>query len=235
MRPVRLLWFARPAIGLDETARSLLIQEHQALRAEILASYSYAQSIVKWTLATFAATIAAALVAVFNATSGSFNFLLINVVLIILGFGIPGIVWLSSWTWLGELYRAERAGSYLRALENNLRNVRGLNDQLGFQPMRWESFIWSNRESRGLWGKQTMTYLGTAGVFFGAAAGSVVILLVVTSELSRAGAFPPDGPPSWLWPLASFLFNAVLIGVCYWLFSRLSKLGKAVAPVPSHF
>src|SRR6185312_10132025 len=75
----------RDSGGLDELARELLIEEHSVLRAEILASYGYAQSIVKWTLATFAALTAAGLVAINNATGVQDNPILINVIPVVFG------------------------------------------------------------------------------------------------------------------------------------------------------
>ncbi|WP_214468536.1 hypothetical protein [Microbacterium flavescens] len=216
--------------GLDDLARAVLIEEHSSLRAEILASYGYAQSIVKWTLATFAAVIAAGLVAINNSTGSASNTILVNVVLVIFAFGLPGIIWLNASTWLGELYRAERAGSYLRAMEANLAGVEGLTARLGFQAARWETFIWSNRKARGLWGKQLMTYVGTAGTFFGTAVGSFVILCIVISDLLGRGLIAAPGA-SWLWIVGSVLINLLCIGFCFAIYRRLMALGDMIAPV----
>lgn len=215
--------------ALTELAKSAVLQEHASLRAEILASYGYAQSIVRWTLATFAAISAAGLVAVYNASNAQ-NMLLFNVVLIIFGGAMPGIVWLSAWTWLGELYRAERAGSYLRRLEQDLVDVPGLADILGFSPLRWENFIWNNRSSGTLWGKQTITYLGTAGVFFGSVLGSLLIFTIVLQQLVAASLLP-------LWWGFSYAAGAVVISaagvaVSFIIYRRLMNLGDQVAPKP---
>jgi len=222
---------AAPDDQVSALSRAILIEEHSSLRAEILASYGYAQSIVKWTLTAFVSISAAGLIAIYNAVSTD-NAILVDVTLIIFGFGLPGIVWLNAWTWLGELYRAERAGSYLRAVEADIANVPGITKHLGFQPARWETFIWSNRKVRGLWGKQTITYLGTAGVFFGAAFGSVVILVVLWAELADNGVLHP-AELAWLWPIGSALANAGCVIVCGVIYRRLMTLGDAVAPVPA--
>lgn len=218
---------------LDELARAILIQEQSSLRAEILASYGYAQSIVRWTLATFAAVAAAGLVAVYNASTQN-NPLLFNVSMLIFGVGIPAIVWLNAWTWLGELYRAERAGSYLRCVEQDLAAVPGLVERLSFQPARWESFIWSNRRSRTLWGKQTMTYLGTAGVFFGAAGGSLAIFFIIWSQQRTTGSL---SPVEWVWFPPVFCVAVTLGGIAgsWAIYRRLMQLGDSVAQVaPSY-
>jgi len=215
---------------LDELARELLIEEHSVLRAEILASYGYAQSIVKWTLATFAALTAAGLVAINNATGVQDNPILINVIPVVFGFGIPGIIWLNATTWLGELYRAERAGSYLRALETNLSKIPGLRERIGFEPSRWERFIWSNRDVKSLWGKQIVTYLGTAGTFFGPAVGSFVVLWIVAARLNDQKVLEP-ADTWWLWLAGSGLVHVVCICLCMFFFARLMRIGKAVAPL----
>lgn len=226
-------WFwKRPTVDnhqrmLDEFAQSAVLQEHASLRSEILASYGYAQSIVRWTLATFVAITAAGLVAVNNANTTQ-NMLLFHIVLTIFGGAIPGIVWLSAWTWLGELYRAERAGSYLRRLEHDLTNVNGVARSLGFAPLGWETFIWANRERRTLWGKQTLTYLGTAGVFFGSVFGSLLIFGVLLAQLAESGMLP------WWWGVTSvagaLLITIVGVAVSFVIYRRLMRLGRAVAP-----
>lgn len=220
---------------LDDLARSLLVQEHASLRAEILASYAYAQSIVKWTLATFAAIAAAGLVAIANAIGTSVNAILVDVILIIFAFGLPGIIWLNAFTWVGELYRAERAGSYLRAVEAGLSKVKGLSESLGFQPIRWESFIWTNRHVRkSLWGKQTMTYIGTAGTFFGSAIGCIVILIVMIQNLLTMNVLSP-GELVWLWIAGSLVANLVCFLFFVLMGRRLFRLGEAVAPLQGKY
>lgn len=219
------------AAALDDLAKTLLAQEHASLRDEILASYGYAQSIVKWTIATFAAIAAAGLIAMNNATASALNLPLIYVVFLIFGVGLPAIVWLYSYTWVGELMRAERAGSYLRGLEASVSGISGLNDRLGVQPLRWESFIWSNREvKRSSWGKQTITYVGTAGVFLGAPLGSFAILWILVGSLVGTG--PVDGL-AYFWVAGSGLLNAgffvVFIRMCRLVFA----LGRKAAPLES--
>lgn len=228
------MWGKKPADdgdkGLDDLARAVVIEEHSSLRAEILASYGYAQSIVKWTLATFAAVIAAGLIAINNSTGAADNPILVDIVLVIFAFGLPGVIWLNASTWLGELYRAERAGSYLRALEADLAKTPGLNARLGFQPARWETFIWSNRTSKTLWGKQVVTYLGTAGTFFGTAVGSFLILWIVIQQLLGAGKLtPPEW--AWLWLGGSAVVHIACIVICGFVYRRLVRLGEQVAPV----
>lgn len=219
---------------LDEFARALVIEEHASLRSEILASYGYAQSIVKWTLATFAAVTAAGLVAINNSTGSADNPILIDVVLIVFGFGLPGIIWLNASTWLGELYRAERAGSYLRALEADISQIQGLYERMKFEPARWERFIWSNRKRKNLWGKQVVTYVGTAGTFFACAAGSFIILSIVVFQLLALNKLdPPD--LAWLWLLGSALANGVFITICWLIFRCLMAIGDALAPLEARY
>lgn len=212
---------------LDDLAKSLVVEEYSTLRSEIHAAYGYAQSIVRWTIATFAAVTAAGLIALYNATTRNDD-LLFAIALILFGVGIPGIVWMNSWTWLGELYRAERAGSYLRNLEARIEASPGLKRRLGFSPIRWETFIWSHRKKNTLWGKQTLTYLGTAGVFFGSAAGSAAIFAIIWfTRLHRAVDFLPAGV---IYAAAALAINLIGLIICFKIRSRLFKLGEAVAP-----
>lgn len=217
--------------GSEDLARALLVEEHASLRAEILASYGYAQSIVKWTLATFAAITAAGLIAINNATGGTPNPILINAVLVIFGVGLPAIVWLYSFTWVGELYRAERAGSFLRAFEASIAAVPGLTERLGFQPLRWESFIWANRNvKKSLWGKQVMTYLGTAAAFLGTALGGYVMLwIIIDSLLSRDLLVGREW--AWIWLVGSALLNLGCLAMFLLMSRRLFAIGRAVAPL----
>ena len=177
---------------------------------------------------------AAGLIAINNAMSASDNPILIDVILLVFGFGLPGIIWLNATTWLGELYRAERAGSYLRALETNLAAVPGLRDRIGFEPARWERFIWSNRKVRSLWGKQVITYLGTAGTFFATAVGSFFILWIMIGRLSDQGVLDPEGL-AWMLLAGSGLTHVVCIGVCMFFYRRLMRIGDAIAPLLSSY
>ncbi len=218
--------------ALDELARALLVQEHSSMRAEILASYGYAQSIVRWTLATFAAIAGAGLVAINNATGATKNSLLIDAILVIFGIGLPAIVWLYSYTWVGELLRAERAGSFLRALERDIARVGGLSERLGFQPLRWESFIWANRQvKKSPWGKQVITYLGTAGVFLGCSVGGVVMLWIVLTYL--LGEKEIDDLDFWFWLAGSTFANFFCLGVFVYMCTRVFAVGAAAAPLES--
>lgn len=217
------------AAALDDLAKTLLAQEHATLRDEILASYGYAQSIVKWTIATFAAVAAAGLIAVNNATGSELKLPLIYMVFVIFGVGLPAIVWLYSYTWVGELMRAERAGSYLRGLEANVSSISGLSDRLGFQPLRWESFIWSQKNvTKSPWGKQTITYVGTAGVFLGCAIGSFVILWILVGFLVR---FKQMVEAEYIWVWGSGALNLVCLGVFILMCLRVFELGRKAAPL----
>lgn len=219
------------AAALDDLAKTLLAQEHASLRDEILASYGYAQSIVKWTIATFAAVAAAGLIAVNNATGSGLNLPLTYMVFVIFGVGLPAIVWLYSYTWVGELMRAERAGSYLRGLEASVSRIRGLNDRLGVQPLRWESFIWSNKEiQKSPWGKQTITYVGTAGVFLGTAIGSFVILWILVGFLVRSGQMVGA---EYIWVWGSAALNLLCLGIFILMCLRVFALGRKAAPLES--
>jgi hypothetical protein len=123
------------------------------------------------------------------------------------------------------------AGSFLRALEADIAAVQGLTEQLGFQPVRWESFIWSNRHvKKSLWGKQVMTYLGTAAVFLGTALGGYVILwILIFSLLSRNLLSYPEWAGIWL--IGSAAVNIGCLVVFLVMCRRLFDIGKAVAPV----
>lgn len=229
-----MVWWKRRTpqrdVALDDLALAVLIQEHTAVRDEILASYGYAQSIVRWSLATFAAVLAAGLLLLGDKSGAQVSPVAISIALLIFGFAVPGLVWLNSWSWLGELYRAERAGSYLRALEKDLASVSGLVARLGFQPARWESFISANRAAKGLWGKQTVTYLGTAGVFFGSATASEVVFYLVVVESAHLSTWA-QAVPAWLWLVSSLAVHVTGIVVAFSIFRRLMRLGSGQAPV----
>lgn len=141
---------------------------------------------------------AAGLLAVYNADKNSNFGLPYHVALLLFGGPVPGIVWLSAWTWLGELYKAERAGVYVYKLEQRIAEIPGLTERLGFQPAGWESFIREGRRNGRLWGKQTMTYLGTAGVFFGVVVGSTIVFWTLWMQLDQAHTlFLADVPWAW--------------------------------------
>jgi hypothetical protein len=210
---------------LDELARALVVEEYSSLRAEILASYGFAQSIVRWTLTAFAALTAAALLAMYNADGSSSAAFFRNAAAIAFGIVLPVMAWLSAWTWLGELYRADRAGAYLRSLEMDIARVPGLAGRLGFQPIRWGSFLHETERRSPGGPKTTMTDLGSAAVLFGIVATSLLFFAMLWKQLWEDNEIEPLSL-AWVLPVGVLLLNFICGVVCFVIFRRLAKLGN---------
>src|SRR5690606_29708513 len=109
----------------------------------------------------------------------------------------------------------------------NLATVPGLVERLGFQPLRWESHLYASRTAKTLWGKQTMTYLGTAGVYFGAALTSCAIFWFTWYAKLHSSNTAPGDYVDW-WFLGCLVTNiAGLIG-CVYAYKRLRALGSGI-------
>lgn len=211
-------------------AKDLVLAEYATLREEVFRSYDYAQSIVKFSLATYGAIFAAGLLAAEAASGATSPRTFVGwAALTVFGLVLPGVMCVGTWTWLGELTRAERAGAYLRALERNLRANPTLTDALGFPPLSWETFIHKGRDEKAPTGKSVLPYLGTAGLF-----GGGTLMAVIFAFMWRTYVWPDPAsgfwPAFWIWaPIALFAFHfasSAFSGM------RLLALGDVVAKIP---
>ncbi len=232
-----MLWERK--IEVDEPsglAESLVLAEHATLHEEVLRSYAFAQNIVNWTLASFGVVFTAG-VLIFQEVGSEDTAMgprLLELALLLYGFGLPGILWAGAWTWLGELARAERAGAYLRGLEADL--ARTPNSRvLGFEPLRWERFIHTQRHTKSVFRKQIAPYLGTAALFFGASMISLIAFGITWTFTFIAD----DGTlrNSWasLWIIFAIALEAAFIAGAFVINHRISGLGKASALIPATF
>lgn len=87
------------------------VAEYNAIRAEIVQTLAGQQSIMAWSVGAIGVVVAG-LVALSD-KSGDHN----NLILLVLGWLLPGLAASASFAWLGELFRMERDAAYLRALE----------------------------------------------------------------------------------------------------------------------
>lgn len=98
---------------------ALLVQEYASLRSESLSAKQNQQTILQWTLATVGIVIAAGIAAAAGLKDldavGRFGLNLATTVLV--GALVPVVVSCAFGIWMGELFRMERAGQFLRDRE----------------------------------------------------------------------------------------------------------------------
>jgi hypothetical protein len=195
-------------------ARQLSLAEYSSLRGEITQSLEYAQSIVRFSIAGYAAVLAAGLIAAYNADGDPPYTFLSTVVLVLFGFALPIGMTAASWSWLGELLRMRRVGSYLRGLEQYL--VGAQIELPGRPALGWEMNVnqWASKIGN-VW-----PYLGTSAIYFGSSCLSLFIFVVWWGQV-----FDWDlGGTLWLWLVAAGLINAACISVSFVLARRIQRL-----------
>ena len=162
-------------------AGQLLLAEYNSLRSECLASIANAANAMRWLVAIYGALFAAGMLAVETYFGGDSTLspqeaeVLSNIILLLFGFGLPGTAWGSSWNWLGELKRGQRAGAYLREIERDI-FVSGEFLVAGRCPIQWETFIRGESNAENANGRLRMSpkagrktnlpYMPIAAVFF---------------------------------------------------------------------
>jgi hypothetical protein len=218
----------RPVSNDDASRRladELLVREYENLRQETFRAYEYAQGVVRFVVASYAAIFAAALVAVQAASDAAPSRTFLGyAALATLGIVLPGLVFVGALSWLGELIRAERAGAYLRGLEAELAGRPEMRSSLGLPPLRWESLIMRSRASRGPMGKQAVSYFGVASLFAGGVLFAFAFALMWHREMLSWE--PAPDWEVWVWTCApgalvvGFFFGCARLGI------RLKNLGR---------
>jgi hypothetical protein len=213
-----------------EFAQALVLREYETLREEVFRSYEYGQGIVRWSIGAYGAIFAAGLLAGESAgRDASPNEFTAVAALVIFGLVLPGLICAATWTWLGELTRAERAGAYLRAVEHELKSSRAASGPLGHAPLRWETYIHDSRKSKTPMGKQVAAYLGTAGLFVGGFAVSIGFAAFWRNEIWPWRDWNVVATGATIVPVMLFV---LFLGVSTALGRRLLRLGDSVPRLP---
>ena len=150
--------------GFDSGA--LVIAEYTALRQEVLGSLAAQQTIMNYGLATVATVFVGNFYLLGQAAPTTDTSAITAVVLFANLLLIPGVVFSLTLAWFGELARVERAGAYIRGLEDELRArvVIGAGPS-GRAALGWETHLRSRKGGLAI-GKAEAGYVGTVGSLF---------------------------------------------------------------------
>lgn len=147
----------------------LLVAEYQAIRNEILESFKLTQAIIQWSLAIYGVGFGAGFVAVAAALEHP-NSYLQWMVAVLFGLLLPGLMWAASFHWLGEIRRMERAGSYVRGLEFQLKDVEfSIGPGFLSRPLNWEWYLGKKHKRWLPYGAVAVLFGGTFMVALGVA------------------------------------------------------------------
>jgi hypothetical protein len=234
-------WEALQRASSEDRARwqALWVEEYRSLRSESEQARNAQQTILQWSLASFAAILAGSLLMFQGASSHTFHFSgeAGTVVLLIFGLGLPGLGFCSYLVWWGEFLRMERAGRYIRGLELAAERLASNGETSFPPPLQWEHFLAGHaRFPKGKptgRTKQLVGYVGTTGIYFGFSVSSLIIFVsIVVSHSYHLG---PWG--SWVRGLSlvwSIAYICLFIAVT-WLFKssadRQSRQGVLSADV----
>lgn len=205
--------------------QNMWLEEYRSIRSESEQARNAQQTILQWSLASFAAIIAGGLV-VFSGTVNIRSGETGTVLLMIFGMGLPFLSFFSYLVWWGEFLRMERAGRYIRGLERMADRLANSASGKLPPPLQWEHFLAGPSYSLALRRRETarhrrlgrakymIGYFGAAGIYFGFAFSSLVIFASLvrdhTYRLNHWTAIIRD--LSWTW-CGIFLFLFVIIGL----------------------
>jgi hypothetical protein len=196
---------------LEETAtahltfrENLFLEEYRSLREESRQALTAQQVSLQWSLAAIVVVFGAALAFGGRSLAGAppqtpsvsshtFAFYLA------FGFAVPGLIIGAAMTWMGELFKMERVGCYLRARENQLWvSDIGLDraslDVLQ-RPLLWESYLAGPnakfRRPEGTLGNSVVAFVGGAVIYGGGLMISLVLALsaLLTDEFGSASYY----------------------------------------------
>jgi hypothetical protein len=191
-------WEALQRASSEDKARwqALWVEEYRSIRSESEQARNAQQTILQWSLASFAAVIAGSLIMFQGSGSRSFQFAgeTGTVVLLIFGLGLPGLGFCAYLVWWGEFLRMERAGRYTRGLELVAERLASPRENGFPPPLQWEHFLASPAHlSKGKpigRTKQLVGYFGTTGIYFGFGFSSLIIFdSIVINHTYRLGSW----------------------------------------------
>jgi hypothetical protein len=205
--------------------QNMWLEEYRSIRSESEQARNAQQTILQWSLASFAAIIAGGLVmfsGAINIRSGETG----TVLLMIFGLGLPGLSFFSYLVWWGEFLRMERAGRYIRGLERMADRLANSTSGKLPAPLQWEHFLAGPayapaakrreraRHKRLGRAKYMIGYVGASGIYFGFCVASLAVFASLLVDhgyrLGRWTALTRD--LSWAW-CGSFLFLFVVIAL----------------------
>lgn len=206
----------------------LVLAEYVSLREEALHAMDAAASAVRWSLATYGVIFASGLIAFHEASGLSASPSALSwIVLLVFGGVLPGLISVGAWTWLGEISRLQRAAAQIRSIEKRVAKVVGFRVLLGGDPIRQQRYITHARKSKSKtergFGKQSVQYVSTAGVFFGLILASIVVFIDYFLSVSDSNQVEHNW---WVWPVLCAEFST-FICVSLLLASKLMKLDKS--------
>lgn len=180
--------------------RALLLEDYRNANLEVDRSLKLAHTIVQWGLAIYGVFLGIGL-AVANLALHVYSHETVRIgALLLFSVVIPGIAASTAITWLGELFRLERAAAYARSLETRLNAIATIDDELETAAIHWHSEVKRWRATRsGNFG--VFAFLGTAGLFFVAVATACIISVLLNLEFSTI----------WGGPIWSILAVAVFV------------------------
>jgi hypothetical protein len=177
--------------GAEEASRSAAtidlgdwsLEEYRTLRQESLQAQAAQHLAIQWAIATTIAAIAAVFLLEQIGDSGVNSSSGRRLQYVLLGFALPGFMFLSCMSWLGEVRRMMRAGAYLRAIECSVEvQAKAMLDTSSAWPPvpSWERYL-AGRDVPGLRpaGRDWEGYLGSLGVYVGAEFASLLAFLIL--------------------------------------------------------
>jgi hypothetical protein len=186
-------WDALQHASSEVKARwqALWLEEYRSMRSESEQARNAQQTILQWSLGSFAAIIAGSLVMFQGATSQIFKFTgeVGTILMYILGFGLPGLGLFAYLVWWGEFLRMERAGRYTRGLELVGQRFASYGAAQVPPPLQWEHFLAGPVMARGR-NKQMIGYVGTVGIYFGFSVSALILFIsLVLAHVYHLGSW----------------------------------------------
>lgn len=202
--------------------------EYESLRAESAQAREAQQTILQWSFGAIALSYAAIAASYASETQAVDNFRLV-----IFGLGLPGLVISACLSWMGELFRMERAGYYLRGRERATWSEAIDVDSLSSKwvqrpedaPLYWENFIAFGGGGFGR-RKGLLGYLASYGVYSGTLLGTLWLFRL---ELGSHAFHAHDMVITCILTGWAVLLYLAFLTTTLWLMVSLKKLGKMYA------
>ena len=220
-----------PTANDDDTALALMSAEYESIRQEVTVGQQVQHVVLQWSLAGFAAIFAAGLLVGFDSQASQEGSARDDLLLVVFGLALPGLVFAAYLAWTGELVRVQRAGRFLRGLEGHLAStLRTSHPAIRDGPLRWETYLAHRSRARRLLlsARPQVGYIGGLLVYFGAFCFSLLIFITAL----RVRDF---GKHDALFKLIGVGYAVMLVIVFFliavWLIRGIQKMASEIVAI----
>lgn len=214
--------------ALEKEEATWATEQFKAVRSETIQAEAALQSSMQWGMASTLAALVGVLAIAGGANSSSPQ--AVSIQLVLLGLVLPWFLFAMSLIWLGEVRRLVRTGTYIRWIEDKVRDrLTSIADAVGVKAVHylsWERALASEFPDVVIGGRNWEGYTGNLLVFFGGQTIGIVLWQILENIYHVAEGFA--GRFFWVLRVAVYFQVLLMWGIVLSvILTRILPLGRS--------